>query len=78
MGVQACGVDDIPYIDVLSDAELRIAAKQYSSWATFPQVYVHREFIGGADIILEMFKSGALLELLKQHNLVQTLNPKPS
>ncbi|KAL8425524.1 hypothetical protein Efla_005568 [Eimeria flavescens] len=66
----ACGIESIPYLDVLSDPEAREAAKVFSRWQTFPQVYVHREFVGGADIVLQMLKDGSLLSLLQQHGLV--------
>ena len=46
--------------DVLQDEELREGIKQYSNWPTIPQLYVKEEFIGGCDIIREMFESGEL------------------
>ncbi len=46
--------------DVLADEAIRTAAKEYSSWPTFPQVYVRGEFIGGNDIVTDMFYSGEL------------------
>ena len=49
--------------DVLQDEELREGIKSYSSWPTIPQLYVKEEFIGGCDIVREMFESGELLEL---------------
>tara|TARA_Y100001968_G_C19375903_1_gene727644 strand:+ start:998 stop:1321 length:324 start_codon:yes stop_codon:yes gene_type:complete len=50
--------------DVLSDMEIREGIKEYSSWPTIPQVYVKGEFIGGSDILIEMYNSGELLEKL--------------
>ena len=50
--------------DVLSDPELRAGIKEFSNWPTIPQLYVKKEFIGGCDIISEMFESGELLEML--------------
>ena len=51
--------------DVLSDMEIRQGIKDYSSWPTIPQVYVKGEFIGGSDILIEMYNSGELLEKLE-------------
>ena len=50
--------------DVLSDAEIRQGIKEYSDWPTIPQVYVKGEFIGGSDILIEMYNSGELRENL--------------
>ncbi|MDM7938503.1 MAG: Grx4 family monothiol glutaredoxin [Cyanobium sp. CZS 48M] len=50
--------------DVLSDQEVRQAIKEYSEWPTIPQVYVNGEFIGGSDILIEMYNSGELRETL--------------
>jgi len=56
----------IPYqtFDVLSDESIRTAAKDYSSWPTFPQIYLKGEFIGGNDILMEMNDAGELQELV--------------
>ena len=51
--------------DVLSDDELRQGIKEFSSWPTIPQLYVKGEFVGGCDIVREMYQSGELAELLK-------------
>tara|TARA_Y100001968_G_scaffold110186_1_gene99692 strand:- start:7456 stop:7779 length:324 start_codon:yes stop_codon:yes gene_type:complete len=51
--------------DVLSDMEIREGIKDYSNWPTIPQVYVKGEFIGGSDILIEMYNSGDLLEKLE-------------
>jgi monothiol glutaredoxin len=50
--------------DVLSDMEIRQGIKEYSDWPTIPQVYVKGEFIGGSDILIEMYNSGELREKL--------------
>lgn len=50
-------------VDVLSDAEIRQGVKEYSDWPTIPQLYVNGEFIGGADIMMEMFEAGELQAL---------------
>ncbi|MFN6338494.1 MAG: Grx4 family monothiol glutaredoxin [Cyanobacteriota bacterium] len=51
--------------DVLSDQEIREGIKEYSEWPTIPQVYVKGEFIGGSDILIEMYNSGELREKLE-------------
>lgn len=51
--------------NVLEDAELRDGIKQFSNWPTIPQLYVHGEFVGGCDIVTEMFQNGELESLLK-------------
>jgi len=58
-------------IDVLSDPSLRDGIKQFSDWPTIPQLYVKGEFIGGCDIVREMFETGELKELLSEKG-VQT------
>ena len=57
----------IPFasFDVLSDPEIRQGIKEYSKWPTIPQVYVKGEFIGGSDILIEMYNSGELREKLE-------------
>ncbi|AAQ00130.1 MULTISPECIES: Grx4 family monothiol glutaredoxin [Prochlorococcus] len=51
--------------DVLSDMDIREAIKEYSNWPTIPQVYLKGEFLGGSDILIEMYNSGELLEKLE-------------
>ncbi len=63
MGVQFKG------IDVLSDPELREGIKSYSNWPTIPQLYVKGEFVGGCDIIREMFESGELIEFMNTNGI---------
>nr|WP_294866383.1 Grx4 family monothiol glutaredoxin [uncultured Pseudogulbenkiania sp.] len=63
--VKACGVDDFMTVDVLQNPEIRQGIKDFSNWPTIPQLYVKGEFIGGSDIMYEMFQSGELQELLK-------------
>jgi monothiol glutaredoxin len=53
-------------VNVLADAEIRTGMKEYSSWPTFPQVYVGGEFVGGCDIVLEMHQKGELAPLVKK------------
>jgi monothiol glutaredoxin len=56
-------------VDVLADPEIRQGVKEFSSWPTIPQLYVKGEFVGGCDIIREMFESGELGELLKDKGI---------
>jgi monothiol glutaredoxin len=59
------GVQDLVTVNVLEDDEVRQGIKDYSKWPTVPQLYVKGEFIGGSDIMTEMFESGELQALLK-------------
>jgi monothiol glutaredoxin len=56
-------------VDVLADPEIRQGIKEFSSWPTIPQLYVKGEFVGGCDIVREMFESGELGELLKEKGI---------
>ena len=56
-------------IDVLSDPSVRQGIKEFSTWPTIPQLYVKGEFVGGCDIIREMFQAGELLSLMKEKGL---------
>ena len=56
-------------IDVLQDPGLRQGVKDFTNWPTIPQLYVKGEFVGGCDIIREMFQSGELQDLLKQNGV---------
>ena len=51
-------------VDVLQDQEIRTGIKEYSDWPTIPQLYVKGEFVGGSDIMMEMFESGELKQLI--------------
>jgi monothiol glutaredoxin len=53
-------------VDVLADQDIRQGIKAYSEWPTIPQLYVKGEFVGGSDIMMEMFESGELAELIAQ------------
>jgi monothiol glutaredoxin len=57
-------------VDILRDAEVRQGIKEYSDWPTIPQLFIKGEFIGGCDIVKEMFQSGELQELLKAKNII--------
>ena len=62
--MQACGVQNLVTINVLEDDDVRQAIKDISNWPTIPQLYVNGEFVGGADIMYEMYQSGDLQKLL--------------
>jgi monothiol glutaredoxin len=62
--LEACGADEVATVDVLADPDIRQGIKQFSNWPTIPQLYVGGEFIGGADIMREMYQSGELKKIL--------------
>jgi len=62
--LKMCGVDEIFTVDVLQEPEIREGIKQYANWPTIPQLYVNGEFVGGCDIMREMYQSGELQKLL--------------
>jgi len=63
--LQACGVSSFATVNVLADPEVREGIKQYANWPTIPQLYVNGEFVGGSDILREMYESGELQKLLE-------------
>ena len=62
--LNALGIEFTTY-DVLSDFEIREGIKQFSNWPTIPQVYLKGEFLGGSDILIEMYNSGELKEKME-------------
>ncbi|HUH41108.1 MAG TPA: Grx4 family monothiol glutaredoxin [Castellaniella sp.] len=60
------GVSKLVTVNVLEDAEVRQGVKDYANWPTIPQLYVQGEFIGGTDIVSEMFEKGELADVLKE------------
>jgi monothiol glutaredoxin len=58
-------------IDVLQDPEIRNGIKAYSDWPTIPQLYVKGEFVGGSDIMMEMFEAGELQQLLDEKQVAK-------
>jgi monothiol glutaredoxin len=64
--LKACGVDpkNLKTVNVLDDEGIRQGIKEYSNWPTIPQLYVKGEFIGGSDIMMEMYQSGELQQVL--------------
>ena len=59
-------------VDVLQDSEIRQGIKAYSDWPTIPQLYVKGEFVGGSDIMMEMFEAGELQQLLEEKQVART------
>ncbi|HZF79303.1 MAG TPA: Grx4 family monothiol glutaredoxin [Rubrivivax sp.] len=62
--IKACGVSDLKTFNVLEDEGVRQGIKDYAQWPTIPQLYVGGEFVGGSDIMMEMYQSGELQQLL--------------
>ena len=64
--LKACGVDTraLKTVNVLEEPEIRAGIKDYSNWPTIPQLYVKGEFVGGSDIMMEMYESGEMQQLL--------------
>jgi len=63
--LKACGVSDLQTVNVLEDEGIRQGIKDYANWPTIPQLYVNGEFVGGSDIMMEMYQSGELQKLLE-------------
>ena len=63
--LKACGVNDFFSVNVLENPEIRNGIKDYANWPTIPQLYVNGEFVGGCDIMKEMYQDGELQKLLE-------------
>jgi monothiol glutaredoxin len=63
--LRACGAENLYTVNVFDDEGIRQGIKQYANWPTIPQLYIHGEFIGGSDIMTEMFQSGELKQLIQ-------------
>jgi monothiol glutaredoxin len=65
--VQILNILGVPYetLDVLADQDVRQGIKEYSNWPTIPQVYINGEFIGGSDVLTEMYQKGELQQLVE-------------
>ena len=63
--LKACGVSDLVTVNVLADEEIRNGIKEYANWPTIPQLYINGEFVGGCDIMKEMYQSGELQKMLE-------------
>ncbi|MBA4217269.1 MAG: Grx4 family monothiol glutaredoxin [Proteobacteria bacterium] len=64
--LKAAGATDIKTFNVLEDEEVRQGIKDYANWPTIPQLYINGEFVGGSDIMMEMYESGELQQALTQ------------
>ncbi len=63
--LKACGASDLKTVNVLEDEGIRQGIKEYANWPTIPQLYVNGEFVGGSDIMMEMFEAGELQPLIE-------------
>ncbi|WP_300336224.1 Grx4 family monothiol glutaredoxin [Accumulibacter sp.] len=63
--LRACGVANFLSVNVLENPEIRVGIKSYADWPTIPQLYVRGEFVGGCDIMREMYEDGELQKLLE-------------
>jgi monothiol glutaredoxin len=61
----ACGIKSLYTVNVLEEPDIRQGIKQYANWPTIPQLYVNGEFVGGSDILREMYQAGELQKLLE-------------
>lgn len=64
--LKACGVNDLFTVNVLAEAEIREGIKAYANWPTIPQLYIKGQFIGGSDIMKEMYQTGELQKLIAE------------
>ena len=64
--LRACGANEIFTVNVLEEPEIRQGIKEYANWPTIPQLYVNGEFVGGSDIMTEMYQSGELKRLIEK------------
>jgi monothiol glutaredoxin len=64
--LRACGVNDPYTVNVLEHPDIRQGIKEYANWPTIPQLYVNGEFVGGSDIMTEMYQSGELKKVLEK------------
>ena len=62
--LKACGVDSFATVNVLAEPDIRAGIKDYANWPTIPQLFVNGEFIGGSDIMMEMYQAGELQQKL--------------
>ena len=64
--LKACGASNVATVNVLEDYSIRQGIKEFSQWPTVPQLFIKGEFIGGSDIMTEMFESGELQKLVEE------------
>ena len=65
--VQILNTLGVPFqtVDILADSDIRQGIKEYSNWPTIPQVYINGQFVGGSDILIEMYQSGELQQMVE-------------
>jgi monothiol glutaredoxin len=63
--LKACGVDKFASVNVLTEPDIRQGIKDYANWPTIPQLFINGEFIGGSDIMMEMYQAGELQQKLE-------------
>jgi monothiol glutaredoxin len=66
--LRACGVGDFYSVNVLENPDIRQGIKEFANWPTIPQLYVNGEFVGGSDIVAEMYQKGELQKMLADTN----------
>ncbi len=64
--LRACGVEDFYSVNVLENPDIRQGIKEFANWPTIPQLYVNGEFVGGSDILREMYENGELKKVLQK------------
>jgi monothiol glutaredoxin len=64
--LRACGIEQPFTVNVLENVEIRQGIKEYANWPTIPQLYINGEFVGGCDIMIEMYQSGELQKVLEK------------
>jgi len=64
--LRACGVGDFYSVNVLENPDIRQGIKEFANWPTIPQLYVNGEFVGGSDILAEMYQKGELQKILQK------------
>jgi len=62
--LKSCGVTELKTVNVLEDDDIRQGIKDYANWPTIPQLYINGEFVGGSDIMMEMYQAGELQQTL--------------
>ncbi|MCW5575813.1 MAG: Grx4 family monothiol glutaredoxin [Burkholderiales bacterium] len=63
--LRACGVNEMFTVNVLENPEIRQGIKEFANWPTIPQLYIDGEFVGGSDIVTELYQSGELQKMLQ-------------
>ena len=69
--LKACEVQDLTTVNVLEDEAIRQGIKDYANWPTIPQLYVNGEFVGGSDIMMELYEAGELQQLIQDKQIAR-------